>query len=40
MRDGPLDMRMDPTRGQSVSPADFGPKLLEVIKEHFPQDVK
>ncbi|HAI2536974.1 TPA: PTS ascorbate transporter subunit IIB, partial [Escherichia coli] len=21
-------------------PADFGPKLLEVIKEHFPQDVK
>ncbi|MFR0461086.1 PTS L-ascorbate transporter subunit IIB, partial [Escherichia coli] len=20
--------------------ADFGPKLLEVIKEHFPQDVK
>ncbi|EPR8978819.1 PTS ascorbate transporter subunit IIB [Escherichia coli] len=23
-----------------LSPADFGPKLLEVIKEHFPQDVK
>ena len=22
-----------------LSPADFGPKLLEVIKEHFPQDV-
>ncbi|MGP4875989.1 PTS ascorbate transporter subunit IIB, partial [Klebsiella pneumoniae] len=22
------------------SPADFGPKLLEVIKAHFPQDVK
>ncbi|PPK20393.1 PTS ascorbate transporter subunit IIB, partial [Klebsiella pneumoniae] len=22
------------------SPADFGPKLLEGIKEHFPQDVK
>ncbi|MBS8838465.1 PTS L-ascorbate transporter subunit IIB, partial [Escherichia coli] len=21
-------------------PADFGPKLLEVIKAHFPQDVK
>ncbi|MZQ67812.1 PTS ascorbate transporter subunit IIB, partial [Escherichia coli] len=23
-----------------LSPADFGPKLLEVIKVHFPQDVK
>ncbi|EOS0069167.1 hypothetical protein FA011_RS03595 [Escherichia coli] len=23
-----------------LSPADFGPKLLEVIKAHFPQDVK
>ncbi|WP_411907150.1 PTS ascorbate transporter subunit IIB [Salmonella enterica] len=23
-----------------LSPADFGPKLLEVIQEHFPQDVK
>jgi hypothetical protein len=23
-----------------LSPADFEPKLLEVIKEHFPQDVK
>lgn len=23
-----------------LSPADFGPKLLEVIKEHFPKDVK
>ena len=23
-----------------LSPADFGPKLLEVINAHFPQDVK
>ncbi|EDW8123989.1 PTS ascorbate transporter subunit IIB [Salmonella enterica subsp. salamae] len=23
-----------------LSPADFGPKLLEVIRAHFPQDVK
>lgn len=23
-----------------LPPADFGPKLLDVIKEHFPQDVK
>ncbi|MGV4281372.1 PTS ascorbate transporter subunit IIB [Citrobacter freundii] len=23
-----------------LSPVDFGPKLLEVIKAHFPQDVK
>ncbi|MCL7653680.1 hypothetical protein M8371_31955, partial [Klebsiella pneumoniae] len=26
--------------GNLLSPADFGPKLLEVIKAHFPQDVK